>query len=186
MHDLAPLTALGSSAPQSDTIGPVTITENPDMALVSVAARLGQDAACTTALARILGTSAPDVAQFVQGPTLAAFWSAPHCWMVTGPDDPQSDLSTRLKADLPHMASVTDQSGGWVRFDMQGDGLGALFERLCNLDMARMAQGGARRTVIDHLGCFVLCHGGGVTVYGPRSGARSLHDALITAARSVF
>lgn len=128
------------------------------MALVSVAARLGQDAACTTALARILGTSAPDVAQYVQGATLAAFWSAPHCWMVTGPDDPQSDLSTRLKAGLAQMASVTDQSGGWVRFDMQGDGLGALLERLCNLDMARMAQGarGARLSTIWGVSCCAM------------------------------
>ncbi|MGP9789345.1 sarcosine oxidase subunit gamma [Roseinatronobacter sp. NSM] len=186
MHDLVPLTALGSSAPQTDTIGPVTITENPDMALVSVAARLGQEAACAKGLAAILGISAPDVARYVQGPTLGAFWTAPQCWMVTGPDDPQSALFARLKAELGDMASITDQSGAWVRFDVQGDRVATLFELLCNLDMARMAGGGARRTVIDHLGCFMLCHGGGVTVYGPRSGARSLHHALITAAKAVF
>ncbi|MCC5958592.1 MAG: sarcosine oxidase subunit gamma [Rhodobacteraceae bacterium] len=189
MHDLAPLTALGSSAPQRDTIGPVTITENPDRALASVAARLGQDAACTKALASVLGTSAPDVAQCVQGPALGAFWMAQHCWIVDGPydlDDPQTDLAARLKAELGDMASVTDQSGAWVRFDVHGDGLGALFERLCNLDMARMTDGTARRTMIDHLGCFVLSHRGGNTVYGPRSSAQSLHHALITAARSAF
>lgn len=189
MHDLAPLTALGSSAPQRATIGPVTITENPDRALVSVAARLGQDAACIKALTAVLGTAAPDVAQFVRGPVLGAFWTAPHCWMVDGPydlDDPQTDLDTRLKAEFGDMASVTDQSGAWVRFDLQGDGLDALFERLCNLDMARMPDGSARRTVIDHLGCFVLRHGGGIIVYGPRSAAQSLHHALVTAARSAF
>jgi len=189
VHDLAPLTALGATAPQCDTIGPVTITENPDRALVSVAARMGQDAACIKALTAILGTSAPDVAQFVQGPALGAFWTAQYCWMVDGPydlDDPQTDLDSRLKAELGDMASVTDQSGAWVRFDVQGDGLDALFERLCNLDMARMTDGAARRTVIDHLGCFVLRHGRGMTVYGPRSAAQSLHHALVTAARSAF
>lgn len=189
MHDLAPLTALGSSAPQSDIIGPVTITENPDRALVSVAARLGQEAACTKALAAILGISTPDVAQCVHGPALGAFWTAPQCWMVDGPydfDDPQTDLDTRLKAELADMASVTDQSGAWVRFDVTGDGLDALFERLCNLDMARMTDGSARRTVIEHLGCFVLRYRGGVTIYGPRSSAQSLHHALVTAAHSTF
>ncbi|MDD7970723.1 sarcosine oxidase subunit gamma [Roseinatronobacter alkalisoli] len=186
MHDLTPLTALGSGAPQTDTIGPVTISENPDSALVSVAARLGQEAACARVLAAILGVPAPDVAQFVQGATLGAFWTAQHCWMVDGPDDPQAGLSARLKAELGDMASVTDQSVGWVRFDLQGDGLGVLFERLCNLDMARMPTGSARRSVIEHLGCFVLHRDGGYTVYGPRSSAQSLHHALVTAARSVF
>ncbi|MEL6682896.1 MAG: hypothetical protein AAFQ09_09650, partial [Pseudomonadota bacterium] len=46
MHDLKPITALGGAEPRTDTIGTVTIAENDGVSLASVAARLGQEAAC--------------------------------------------------------------------------------------------------------------------------------------------
>ncbi|MDB9750236.1 hypothetical protein OAB19_07385 [Planktomarina temperata] len=44
MHDLIATTALGTSAPAVDHHGPVTLTEEPGIALASVAARRGESA----------------------------------------------------------------------------------------------------------------------------------------------
>lgn len=186
MHDLPPLTALGGSTAVKDTISPVTIQESPDWALASVAARLGQEDTCNSALADILGAPLPGIAAHVQGDSISAFWTGPHIWMIEAPYHSHEDLAATLKARLGDCASVTEQSDAWVRFDISGDGLEHLFERLCNLDLAKRATGTARRTVIEHLGCYVICRAEGVHLYGPRSSAKSLHHALINAARAAF
>ncbi len=186
MHDLAPLTALGGDTPVHDSIGPVTITEAPDWALASVAARLGQEKACTTALASALGVAVPGIAAHTRGPVMSAFWTGPHIWMVEAPHHSHEDLAAMLAAKLGDCASVTEQSDAWVRFDIAGDKVERLFERLCNLDLTTMTNGSARRSVIEHLGCYVIRNLDAVHVYGPRSSARSLHHALTGAARAVF
>jgi sarcosine oxidase, subunit gamma len=185
VHDLSPLTALGGTAPLQDRIGPVTLTESPDWALASVAARLGQEEGCRAALAAALGGAAPAIAAHVQGPDMGAFWTGPDIWMVEAPYHSHETLAATLKAQLGDCASVTEQSDAWVRFDISGAGLEQVFARLCNLDLERMAAGSARRSVIEHLGCYVIRRADGMHVYGPRSSARSLHHALSSAARAV-
>ncbi len=184
MHDLAPLTALGATAPREDTIGPLAITEAPDWALASVAARLEQERACADALAGLLGCPAPCIAQHVQGAELGAFWIGAHIWLIEAPYTP--DLAQRVKAACEGSASVTDQTDAWVRFDLTGGGIVAVMERLSNLDIAQMQPGQARRSVIEHLGCYVIRHAERLTIYGPRASAQSLHHALLTAAKSAL
>ncbi|TVS00612.1 MAG: sarcosine oxidase subunit gamma [Rhodobacteraceae bacterium] len=186
MHDLVPMTALGASQPRSDTIGPVTITESPDWALVSVAARLGQEANCQTALEKMLGAKLPRIAGYVSAETLAAFWIGPHVWMLEASYATRPNLAVQIKSACADTASVTDQTGAWVRFDLTGESLSRVMERLCNLDMGKLQPGHARRTLIEHLSCFVIRHADSITLYGPRSAAQSLHHTLITAAKSVF
>ena len=186
MHDLAPLTALGASELRTDMIGPVTIVEAPDWALASVAARLGQETACQSALEKLLGAPAPGIVRHTRGRELSAFWIGPHVWMVEAPYATHPDLAAQLKTACTDTASVTDQTGAWVRFDLTGPDLPRLMERLCNLELGKMQAGQARRSVIEHLGCYVIRHEGSITIYGPRSSAQSLHHALITAAKSVF
>ena len=189
MHDLAPLTALGALTPQQETFGSVTLAEAPDWALASVTARLGQEAACAAALGQSLGADVPGVARCHSNAGLGAFWIAPHSWMVQAPYSAQPDLAGHLRASLGPCASVTEQTSAWARFDVTGPAmaLAEMFSRLCNLDLPHLPDGSARRTVIDHLGCYLLRRDGGqIAIYGPRSGAQSLWHALQTAARSVI
>jgi sarcosine oxidase, subunit gamma len=84
-------------------------------------------------------------------------------------------------------ASLTEQTDGWVRFDVTGPNLPQLFERLCSYDLRAHTPGSATRTVIEHLGCYVVLRATDlVSVIGPRSSAHSLHHALITAAHSAY
>lgn len=187
MHDLAPLTALGGTAPRRDRIGGLCIEERSDVALASVAARAGQQAACAKALAQGLKTAVPEVGRATFGPVLSAFWIGPEQWMVTAPFDSHEMLASQLAQELKNKASVTEQTDGWAIFDVSGTQGVDMFERLCPAPVRRMAAGDVRRSTIHHLGCFVLCLEAGqrLRVLGPRSSAGSLHHALCTAARAL-
>ena len=54
MHDLVATTALGGTDPHVDTVGGVTCTEVPGVALASVAARMGQEDKAATSLAKLI------------------------------------------------------------------------------------------------------------------------------------
>jgi len=80
-------------------------------------------------------------------------------------------------------ASVTEQTDAWVGFDLTADDLAALMQRLCNVDFAIVPDGHATRTVMEHLGVYLIKRGkGAARIYGPRSSAESLLHAVEAAA----
>jgi sarcosine oxidase subunit gamma len=99
----------------------------------------------------------------------------------------RKSAATRLAAALGAAASVTDQSDAYVRFDLEGDRVAGMLERLSAADNAGMDAGAAVRTPIHHMLCLLICREPGrrFTVYGPRSSAESLHHALTAAAGSL-
>ena len=184
-HRLAPLTALGHPDPMVVTVGPVTLAERTDTALASLAARRGREGDVAAA-AQAIGLPLPGPGRHAAGQVWSAFWLGPGQWMVGAAFQTHEDIVAALRPAFGTAASITEQTDAWVRFDLAGDDLAAVFERLCALDVRSMQPGDASRTVIEHLGTFVIRGTGGFTVLGPRSAALSLHHALLTALRSVF
>ena len=180
-HRLKPLTPLGNTTPQTDTIGPVTITENISVALASLATRKGRDADVATA-AKTLNITLPTPGHASE----TALWLGPDQWLIEAPFATHEDSTAHLKPAFKDAASISEQTDAWVRFDITGPNLHSLFELLCNLDTRSMQPGHATRTVIEHLGCYVTRRSDHFTILGPRSSAKSLHHALITAAKSAF
>ena len=180
-HLLKPLTPLGHATPQTDTIGAVTITENIGIALASVATRRGREGDVEGA-AKVLNIALPAPGRASEN----ALWLAPDQWMIEAPYATHEDIVAILKPAFGDAASITEQTDAWVRFDLSGPSLHAMFELICNLDTRTMEPGHGTRTVIEHLGCYVTCRDGGFTILGPRSSAKSLHHALITAAKSAY
>ncbi len=181
---LKPLTPLGSDTPASITIGPVTITEVTNTALASLAARRGQTIADA---AKAAGIPLPAPGRAEQAATYAAFWLGPDQWMVEAPYDTHEDITAILKPVFAETASLTEQTDAWARFDVNGDRLAAMFERLCNFDIATQSVGAATRTMMEHLGVYIVVRAPNhISVLGPRSSAASLHHALATAAKSAF
>ena len=180
-HRLKPLTPLGQSTPQTDTIGPVIITENATIALASLAIRKGRETDVAKA-AKALNFTLPGPGHASE----SALWLAPDQWMIEAPFATHEDIIAYLKPTFSDAASITEQTDAWVRFDLSGPDLHAMFELLCNLDSRAMQPGDATRTVIEHLGCYVTRRSTGFTILGPRSSAKSLHHALITAAKSAY
>jgi sarcosine oxidase, subunit gamma len=180
------MTALGHAAPKAVQIGPYRIAERFDVALASVAVRRGREKGVTKA-ANAAFVPLPAPACAVAGTPYGAFWVAPDMWMVDAPFDTHEDITAHLKAIFGDAASITEQTDAWVRFDVSGADLGVLFERLSNLDLSVLPDGYASRTVIDHLGCYLIKRGAAeVILYGPRSSAESLLHALEVTAKSVI
>ena len=183
---LNPITALGHTAPEVDMIGPWTITERADVALASVAVRRGRLGDLQAAAAGA-GVPLPAAGAAAQGTPYSAFWMTPEMWMVEAPFASHEDIRAHLLPAFGDAASITEQTDAWVRFDLSGADLPRLFERLSNFDLAKAPAGAATRTVMEHLGCYLIKRSDTlVTIYGPRSSAQSLHHALIVAAQSVL
>lgn len=183
MHDLTPTPALGAAI---QTIGSVTIAENTGVALASVAARNGRAADCGVVLNNVLG-AVPDIGKAVLHDPEAGFWVGPDQWMIGAPMDTHEDIAEQLKNKLGDAASVTEQSGAWVVFDVTGEGMPDMCEILCNIPIRKMVAGDVQRTMIHQLGCFVIRRDDAnhIRILGPRASARSLHHALTSAATSV-
>ena len=182
---LKALTPLGHAAPEVTTIGPFTMTERTDTALASLAIRRGR-AVDVTAAAAAAGIPLPPPGRH-ETQTLAAFWLAPEMWMIEAPFATHEDIRAHLLTLFHDAASITEQTDAWVRFDLTAPDLPSLMERLCNVDLRAAPDGHATRTVVDHLGCYLIKHAAqSITLYGPRSSAETLHHALTVAAGSVL
>ncbi len=185
-HRFKPVTPLGHDAPHSVTLGPVTITEVVDTALASLAARLGE-AKATADIAETAGIPLPGPGKAAKAATYGAFWLSPEMWMVEAPFVTHEDIVAILKPHFGEAASITEQTDAWARFDVTGEALPAMFERLCAFDLRAQGPGVATRTVIEHLGCYLVSRAPGhISVIGPRSSAASLFHALETAARAAY
>lgn len=186
MASLQPLTALGRREAATVTHGPLTISERTDVALASVAARKGR-ANDLSAAAQRAGVPLPGPSSYQPGTPYSAFWVAPEMWFVEAPYASHELIADMLKSALGDAASITEQTDAWVAFDLAAPDLTPVLEWLCNVDFAKVPPGHATRTVMEHLGVYLVKHGpGAARVYGPRSSAESLLHALETAAHSLW
>lgn len=187
MHDLTPLTALGTAAPFAQTIGALTLTERPNFALASIAARRGGQQETSAAVAKITGAVAPGPGQSAGAGGVIAIWTAPGQWLVEAPYATHEFLMDELRVASEGAASITEQTGGWARFDLTGKTAFDVLERLCPLDSRNMANAAATRTTIDHITCIVIRREAGhvFTLWCPRSSAGSLIHGVTTAMTSI-
>ncbi|MEP5727789.1 MAG: sarcosine oxidase subunit gamma [Sulfitobacter sp.] len=183
MHDLTAITALGASEPQIDRVAEMTLTEVPLLALASIAARLGQEKDCVAKLEKLLGGPVPKPDKAYLGDPFSAIWTGPDQWMIGANFETYETLADTVKTAVGKSGSVTEQTDAWACFDLMGPGIQAVMELLCNVNVRRMKTGDAQRTVLHHLGCFVICGDPNefVRILGPRASAGSLHHALVTA-----
>ncbi len=188
MHDLIPLSPLEAAAPRVEKYDGIRISECPDWAYASLAARQGQEKSCNQFAMDLLGFKLPDIGQITHSNTLAAFWIGPHQWMIEAPYSSHENLAAQIKRAVADTGSVTEQTDGWVRFDLHGARCHDVLERLCNVDIRIMQQGQATRTRLEHLGCFLICRktGSEFSILGPRSSAETLFHALTTAAKAIL
>lgn len=187
-HRLKPLLPLGGDAQQIDTFDGLTITESAELALASLACRQLRAAQFASASQALFGMAMPGPGKVASAAFYGVIWTGPEQWIVEAPVATHGDIANILKAGLGDAASVSEQTDGWVRFIAHGPRLADVFERLCALDIRRMQTGEATRTLIEHLGCLVICRESQrqLHILGPRSAARSLHHALVSAARSAL
>jgi sarcosine oxidase, subunit gamma len=187
-HRLKPRLSLSGAAPRVDLFDGLSITENGDRALASLAGRRGRADDLDRACKDLFGVALPGPGRAASGQTYTVTWTGPEQWFVEAPFATHEDIARILKDKLRDAASVTEQTDGWVRFDVIGPRACDVFERLCALNVRRMQTGDTSRTLIEHLGCLVICRKQSLefSVLGLRSAADSLHHAMVTAAKGTI
>jgi sarcosine oxidase subunit gamma len=175
--DLTPMTALGATAPRTLSAGALTLREDDRLALASLAVAADSPAP--------FGIALPGPGGWVDVPDgLGAFWMARDQWMIAGAGRAGTDFAAELAQAAPG-ARVTEQTDAWAAFEITGDAaaLAALLERLVNLPPRATAPGRSTRTLLHHMGVFVIRPAADrMVVLGMRSAAGSLWHALETAA----
>ena len=184
MHDLAPITAFGLAEPTVFVTQSCQLKERPDIALASVAARLGVEKECHSVITDLLGTDAPEPAAWLASDIYGAFWMGPDQWMFSSDFSDMEDIAARLKVSFGETASITEQTDGWVAFDLSGE-VEAVLELICNVDMRTHSEGYVARVSIHHASCFFLIEASDrVRVYAPRASARSVCHGISQAMAS--
>jgi sarcosine oxidase, subunit gamma len=182
---LKAMTALGAHEARSLTWGAMTIFERVDVAVASIAGRRGRGEDLAQAAAKV-ALPLPAPARYVAGQPYSAFWVAPEMWFVEAPFASHEAIAGLMKEALGEAASLTEQTDAWVILDLAAVDLAAVLERVCNVDFRAVPVGYATRTVIEHLGCYLIKQGAGAArIYGPRSSAQSLLHALEVATEAV-
>ncbi len=183
---LEPTSALGPGNGSPEAIGGHDIRENTGFALASLSARSHGEAETLRFLAELTGMEPPAPGTFSSGNGYTAFWMSPGSWMLAADHAHHELLAGELSDALKGVASVSEQNDAWICLDVTGPDLPAMFERLMAADTAVLKNGSAVRTVIEHIGCFVLClqTGRHYRIFAGRSFGRSLNHALWTGARA--
>ncbi|RUX34906.1 sarcosine oxidase subunit gamma [Mesorhizobium sp. M4A.F.Ca.ET.050.02.1.1] len=181
MTDLNALTALGAAHPRSVSFAALDIRENPELALASLSLRRG------SAKPVPFGLHLPEPGHWVAGQGMAAFWVGLDQWMIEAEGRAEENFAAHLRHAAPD-CSVTEQTDGWIAFEIVSRSGTALLEsllsKLVNIDLADFGPGRATRTGLEHMSCCVIRRSETlVALLGARSFAASLWHALDTAAR---
>lgn len=162
------------------TQGEIRLSENQSNALLSFSVPAADENATKTVISKIYDLTLPEPESLAANPKgISVFWMSRYQWMFEQPYlvDPDWVLNTKLR----QYGCVTEQTDAWVRFDLAGPRLSHILCRLANVAQNRYEPGAAIRSVIHHLGVYLVCSDKSkIAVYGPRSGADTLAEALVS------
>ncbi len=183
MTDLTPMTALGGQSARVQTLGTLSLSETPDLALASLSLRRGAVQPVP------MGLPLPGPGGWTAGQGLSAFWTGPGQWMIEAPGRAETGIEQALKQAAPD-CSVTDQTDGFAAIEITsgagGAPIRALLEKLVNLDAAGFGPGSATRTGLEHMTVFVIRRAEDrLALIGMRSLAGSLWHAVERAAQQL-
>jgi methylglutamate dehydrogenase subunit D len=104
-------------------------------------------------LREALGVSAPNGCSFAGNDDLALVGTGPGVWMALS-RKPHPEWIDDLSRRLSGIASVSDQSGGYVIFRISGPSARSLLQRgvFIDLDSSAFVPGSVATTVIAHIG----------------------------------
>lgn len=140
------------------TIGAVRLTAPADLAIVSIALPLGQEANANKAVKAAYGAGLPDVGKSVvtkDGARLVRL-GQDQAFVIFTHGTPDAE---RVEADkLKGKAYTTDQTDVWTGLRIEGEGARATLERICPLDIHAnaFAIDDAARTAMEHLGVLII------------------------------
>lgn len=138
-------------------LGDVSVAEVTDVAIVSVATPLNGDDALASAVQAAWGCGlpAPRGTSSSSDGSVTLIFSTPDQTLAILPAVDGLAV-TGVAATLGDTGYYTEQTDNWVGLRVSGAKAIAALERICPLDLATMPVGGAERTVMEHLGVFIM------------------------------
>jgi methylglutamate dehydrogenase subunit D len=127
-----------------------SFTERPTMGIATIMARKG---IAPEAIAPVIGAALPKGPMRVEGERLALIGTGPNTWLALT-ERPEPDWSSKLADRLAGLASVSDQSGGYVLFRIAGADARRILQSGAFIDLHPnvFRTGSAATTVIAHIG----------------------------------
>ena len=109
---------------------------------------------------KFFGFTVPEIAKFKLNDNSIALWSRTKSYIILT-DFNLDDLTSTFDG----LASITDQTGGWLSFKINGKGSIYLFEKLITINLENFNEGNVIRTSISKINCFVFCRKKDETYY---------------------
>ena len=125
---------------------------------------------------KFFGFTVPEIAKFKLNDNSIALWSRTKSYIILT-DFNLDDLTSTFDG----LASITDQTGGWLSFKISGKGSIHLFEKLITINLENFNKGNVIRTSISKINCFVFCKKKDETYYiiCPVSFSNAMRSRLI-------
>jgi len=138
-------------------LGDVAVAEVTDISIVSIAMPLGGGDALANAVQAAWGCAlpAPRGTSVSSDGSVTLIFSTPDQTLAILPGVDGLAV-TDVAAKLGDVGYYTEQTDNWVGLRASGAKSISALERICPLDLASMSVGGAERTVMEHLGVFIM------------------------------
>ena len=102
----------------------------------------------------------PDVSKFNLNDNSIVLWSRTQSFFAI------TNFNLKeLTSSFENLASISDQTGGWLLFKVSGKGSLSLFEKLITINLDNFSEGQTIRTSLNKINCFVLCKKKAETYY---------------------
>jgi sarcosine oxidase gamma subunit len=109
---------------------------------------------------KFFGFTVPEIAKFKLNDNSIVLWSRTKSYIIL------SDFNLEdLTSTFDDLASITDQTGGWLTFKISGKGSIHLFEKIITINLENFNEGNVIRTSISKINCFVFCKKKAETYY---------------------
>ena len=120
--------------------------------------------------------SPPNISSFEKNEKALVFWVRSNSYFLLVKIDKK-----RICENFENISSITDQTGGWVCFNLSGSDTKLLLDKLLNFDLVAFKNNQVLRTSINKINCFILCHDQfeNYTIICPVSFMESMKDRLL-------
>jgi methylglutamate dehydrogenase subunit D len=132
----------------------IMVSERQGLALATMLARKGQEAALARRVQEMFGIALPAAPRRAAAGSIAFVWAGPGHWLAVAETEEGHRFEARLREGLAGLASVSDQSDGRVVIRISGVRARDVLAKGLPLDLhpRAFAPGHAASTVAGHVG----------------------------------
>ena len=113
----------------------------------------GKDKIFNILFRNVFGFDPPSISTFNIKHNDLALWVRSNSYFIITDKIKFKDLILSFENN----ASITDQTGGWIIFNIEGEACRSLLERLLTVDLDSFDKGSVIRTSIASINCFIIC-----------------------------